>query len=54
MLRAEAVKKYLVSRGIDPNRIKTVGFGKRKPVAPNDTEFGRRLNRRTEIVILSK
>ncbi len=54
LLRAEAVKNYLVSRGIDPNRIKTVGFGKRKPVAPNETEFGRRLNRRTEIVILSK
>jgi len=54
LMRAESVKNYLVSRGIDPARIKTVGYGKRKPVAPNDTEFGRRLNRRTEIVILSK
>lgn len=52
--RAESVKQYLVSRGIEPSRIKTAGYGKRKPVAPNDTEFGRRLNRRTEIVIISK
>ncbi|MEJ5286698.1 MAG: hypothetical protein CH6_0321 [Candidatus Kapaibacterium sp.] len=54
LMRAESVKNYLVSRGINPERIKTVGYGKRKPLAPNDTEFGRRLNRRTEIVILSK
>ncbi len=52
--RAESVKNYLATRGINPERIKTAGYGKRKPVAPNDTEFGRRLNRRTEIVIISK
>lgn len=52
--RAEAVKQYLALRGIDPSRIKTTGYGKRKPVAPNDTDFGRKLNRRTEIVIISK
>ncbi len=52
--RAESVKKYLVSRGITASRIKTVGFGKRKPIAANDTDFGRRLNRRTEIVIVAK
>ena len=54
IMRAESVKNYLVRRGIAPERIKTVGYGKRKPIAPNDTEFGRRLNRRTEIVIVSK
>ncbi len=54
LMRADAVKNYLVTRGISSDRIKTVGYGKRKPVAPNETEFGRRLNRRTEIVILSK
>ncbi|MCX7908628.1 MAG: OmpA family protein [Ignavibacteria bacterium] len=54
ILRADAVKNYLVNRGISPDRIKTVGFGKRKPIAPNDTEFGRKLNRRTEIIIVSK
>jgi outer membrane protein OmpA-like peptidoglycan-associated protein len=52
--RAESVKKYLVKKGINPNRITTKGFGKRKPIAPNDTDFGRQLNRRTEIVIVGK
>ncbi|MCX7880041.1 MAG: OmpA family protein [Ignavibacteria bacterium] len=54
LLRAESVKTYLVQRGIEPSRISTIGYGKRKPIAPNDSDFGRRLNRRTEIVILSK
>jgi outer membrane protein OmpA-like peptidoglycan-associated protein len=52
--RAESVKNYLVGKGVNTNRIATVGFGKRKPIASNDTEFGRSLNRRTEIVITSK
>ncbi|MDQ1264978.1 MAG: hypothetical protein QG635_128 [Bacteroidota bacterium] len=52
--RAESVKRYLVKKGILSSRIKTVGFGKRKPLASNDTEFGRQLNRRTEIVIIAK
>ncbi len=54
LARAESVKSYLIKRGITENRIKTIGFGKRKPIASNDNEFGRRLNRRTEIVIISK
>jgi len=52
--RAESVKKYLIRRGINAKRIKTTGFGKRKPIAGNNTDFGRRLNRRTEIVIVAK
>jgi len=52
--RAQAVKEYLVNKGIDPSRIETVGFGKSKPIANNNTTFGRQLNRRTEIVIISK
>lgn len=52
--RAESVKDYLVKRGIKPNRIITKGYGKRKPLAGNETEFGRSLNRRTEIVVISK
>ncbi len=52
--RANAVKQYLVGRGIAADKIKIKGFGKRKPIASNETEFGRSLNRRTEIVIQSK
>lgn len=53
-IRAEVVKDYLVKRGINAKRIKTEGYGERRPIASNDTEFGRKLNRRTEIVIISK
>ncbi len=52
--RAESVKRYLVSRGVDENRIKTKGYGERRPIASNRQDFGRRLNRRTEIVIVAK
>lgn len=49
--RAESVKQALVSRGIDENRIETRGYGERFPVATNNTNVGRQLNRRVEIVI---
>jgi outer membrane protein OmpA-like peptidoglycan-associated protein len=52
--RAEAVKNYLRTRGVEANRMQTNGFGKRRPIASNETEFGRSLNRRTEIVITDK
>lgn len=52
--RARAVKKYLVERGVGADRITTRGMGKSQPIAPNDTELGRRLNRRTEVVITRK
>lgn len=53
-LRAKAVKSYLVEHGIDPNRIKPVGYGAERPVAENTTEDGRRKNRRTEMTVLYK
>ncbi len=52
--RARSVKQYFVSRGVAAQRITTRGMGKAQPIAPNDTELGRRLNRRTEIVITQK
>ena len=47
--RAEAVANYLVGKGIDRNRISTIGYGELRPVSNNDTEEGRALNRRSEI-----
>lgn len=52
--RAESVRQYLIKSGISPNKMQIKGFGKRKPLASNNTEFGRMLNRRTEIVIVAK
>ena len=50
--RAEAVKTYLVKRGIAEDRIQTVGHGSDMPVGDNTTEEGRKQNRRIEFRIL--
>lgn len=50
--RADAVKKYLERLGVDGKRINAVGYGESRPVAPNDSQEGRRLNRRTEFTII--
>jgi OOP family OmpA-OmpF porin len=47
--RANAVKKYLVSKGVAENRLTTQGFGFSKPVGPNTTKEERSLNRRVEL-----
>jgi OOP family OmpA-OmpF porin len=52
MKRAEAVKNYLVSKGADASRIRTVGKGETQPVASNKTAAGRAQNRRVEIEII--
>ena len=44
--RAQTVKVYLVSKGIAENRLTTIGYGKGNPIANNETEEGRALNRR--------
>ena len=49
--RADTVKIFLITRGIDPSRVETRGFGEEVPVATNTTNVGRSLNRRVEIVI---
>lgn len=47
--RGNAVKMYLVNSGVNPNNLLTVGRGANEPIASNDTEAGRSLNRRVEI-----
>lgn len=49
--RANAVKTALTERGVDEYRIRTRGFGPDYPVASNDNQAGRQLNRRVEVVI---
>lgn len=51
--RAEAVKKYLVSKGVPEARMKVQGYGPSKPVADNATPEGRAKNRRIEFKVLS-
>ena len=50
--RAEAVKAYLVSKGIERNRVYTEGKGEKQPVADNRTKEGRAKNRRVEIEVV--
>jgi outer membrane protein OmpA-like peptidoglycan-associated protein/tetratricopeptide (TPR) repeat protein len=52
--RAKAVVDYLIKAGISADRLVSKGYGKDQPIATNDTEEGRQLNRRTEFKILSK
>lgn len=52
--RANAVKQYLVSKGVDPRRIESVGYGEERPLASNDDELeGRELNRRVEFKVIN-
>jgi OOP family OmpA-OmpF porin len=50
--RSEAVKAYLVSKGIEKNRVYTEGKGEKQPVADNKTSQGRAKNRRVEIEVV--
>jgi len=52
--RAQTVEDYLVSKGVERNNLKIVGYGKANPIATNETPEGRSMNRRVEIKLLSK
>lgn len=52
--RADAVKDYLISKGIAGERLSTAGKGEEDPIAPNDMKEGRSKNRRIEFVVISK
>ncbi len=50
--RSESIKKYLISKGIDPDHLEIAGYGSSKPVASNTTPAGRSINRRVEFIII--
>lgn len=50
--RAQAVRDFVVAKGVEASRITAKGYGETKPVATNDTEEGRAQNRRTEVTVL--
>lgn len=52
--RANAVRDYLVEKGIRASRLTAVGYGESRPVATNDTAEGRQENRRVELVVLDR
>jgi outer membrane protein OmpA-like peptidoglycan-associated protein len=52
--RANSVREYLIKRGIKPDRLFSHGYGEGSPVADNETSAGKKLNRRTEITVLSE
>jgi outer membrane protein OmpA-like peptidoglycan-associated protein len=52
--RVEEVKKYLVTKSVAANRVQTKGYGPARPIANNEIEATRKLNRRVEFTILKK
>ena len=48
--RARAVAEYLIQRGVEMNRVRSIGYGSTRPKTTNDTPLGRQLNRRMEFV----
>ena len=53
-LRADAVAAALIARGVPAARVSKRGFSFSQPTAPNDVEAGRRLNRRTELIVIDE
>lgn len=52
--RANSIKNYLISKGVETNRVNAVGYGETQPIDANDSDAGRQNNRRIEITVLPK
>lgn len=52
--RAGNVRNFLIERGIDPVRLVAIGYGETAPRASNDTDYGRQLNRRVDVMLRAK
>jgi outer membrane protein OmpA-like peptidoglycan-associated protein len=52
--RAEAVRRYLIGKGVPARRLQAVGYGGVRPIAPNKTRAGRAKNRRVEFIVIQQ
>ncbi|MGA0557313.1 OmpA family protein [Larkinella sp. VNQ87] len=52
--RARVIKSYLIANGIAENRLRSLGYGQKRPIAANDTEENKRKNRRVEVRVLQE
>ena len=52
--RSNVVMTEMLKRGIESKRLRARGFGMTQPLAPNDSETNRALNRRTQFIVLAK
>ena len=49
--RAKTVRQFLIDAGIHPGRLTSQGYGEHQPIAPNTTQQGKQLNRRSMILV---
>ena len=52
--RANAVKAFLIDKGVDGTKLETAGYGLTRPIADNNTAAGRQKNRRVEMSVIYK
>ncbi|MFK7928937.1 MAG: OmpA family protein [Myxococcota bacterium] len=52
--RVDTVRRYLISQGVEPSRLKSQGYGESKPIASGDTEAAHQKNRRVEFIIVER